>query len=212
VDAAAVSKSTPAPPSSPVTSTEGDGTENDAPREFSIKRRLAWFLVLTLLVIGSDQLTKLYAIANWQSTGGPNYTSYAGDLFRLNYAENSGAFLSMMGESSPGLRFWVLTVANALVLVGLGLFILLRKSIDRSSWTALAFITTGGLANLIDRVRLDGIVLDFMNLGWGSVRTGIFNIADIAISAGFLMMLPMMIFGEKEPPKAQPQDAPKGTA
>ncbi len=42
----------------------------------------------------------------------------------------------------------------------------------------------GGIGNLIDRMLLDGHVTDFMNLGIGSFRTGIFNIADVILMMG----------------------------
>lgn len=49
---------------------------------------------------------------------------------------------------------------------------------------ALALICGGGIGNLIDRVRFDGHVTDFLNLGVGSIRTGIFNVADMALMIG----------------------------
>jgi signal peptidase II len=48
----------------------------------------------------------------------------------------------------------------------------------------------GGLGNIIDRLRFDRHVTDFMNLGIGSVRTGIFNFADLYVTfaaIGFLL-------------------------
>ena len=54
---------------------------------------------------------------------------------------------------------------------------------------AFAFICAGGLSNLIDRVAYDGRVVDFLNVGIGALRTGIFNIADMGITFGALLML-----------------------
>ena len=51
---------------------------------------------------------------------------------------------------------------------------------------ALALIAAGGFGNLIDRVLYDGRVTDFLNLGVGSLRTGIFNIADAVEVIGVL--------------------------
>ena len=47
----------------------------------------------------------------------------------------------------------------------------------------------GGASNLIDRFTHGGYVVDFINLGIGSLRTGIFNVADIAITLGVLILL-----------------------
>ena len=54
---------------------------------------------------------------------------------------------------------------------------------------ALALVLAGGASNLIDRFVNDGYVVDFINLGAGPIRTGIFNIADVAITVGALLLL-----------------------
>jgi signal peptidase II len=54
---------------------------------------------------------------------------------------------------------------------------------------ALALVLAGGSSNLIDRFANDGYVVDFINLGVGPIRTGIFNVADVAITAGILLLL-----------------------
>ena len=54
---------------------------------------------------------------------------------------------------------------------------------------ALSAIFGGGLSNILDRILNNGLVVDFMNMGIGSVRTGIFNIADVAIMSGLGLML-----------------------
>ncbi len=54
---------------------------------------------------------------------------------------------------------------------------------------AASLIFSGGVSNLIDRFAHNGYVIDFLNLGVGSLRTGIFNVADIAIALGALLLL-----------------------
>jgi signal peptidase II len=51
-----------------------------------------------------------------------------------------------------------------------------------------AGILAGGIGNMIDRVTNAGKVTDFMNLGLGPVRTGIFNVADMAITGGAMLL------------------------
>ena len=48
---------------------------------------------------------------------------------------------------------------------------------------------SGGFSNLYDRITNHGGVVDFMNMGVGSLRTGIFNVADMAIMAGVLLLV-----------------------
>jgi signal peptidase II len=55
-------------------------------------------------------------------------------------------------------------------------------------FVALAFIAGGGISNLIDRLIYGGLVTDFLNVGIGPFRTGIFNVADMAILAGALLL------------------------
>lgn len=50
-------------------------------------------------------------------------------------------------------------------------------------------IVGGGLANWLDRMLHDGAVTDFVSLGLGPLRTGIFNVADVAIVAGLLLLV-----------------------
>ena len=61
---------------------------------------------------------------------------------------------------------------------------------DRGAIRALNRLAFGGgfEANLIDRLRFDGLVIDFMNLGVGPLRSGIFNVADVAIVVGALLL------------------------
>jgi signal peptidase II len=151
-------------------------------------------IVWTAGILAVDQATKAYAIANLQPTGAQPI-SYANDLFRIQYAENPGAFLSLMRDWPPQARFWVLTVINGAVLAFVGLLLLVKRPADAWMWHALALIMAGGLGNLIDRIRFDSHVIDFMNVGVGGLRTGIFNVADMAITAGFLMLLPMLFAG-----------------
>ena len=47
----------------------------------------------------------------------------------------------------------------------------------------------GGLGNWLDRVMHDGAVTDFVSLGLGGLRTGIFNVADLAVVAGTLLLV-----------------------
>jgi hypothetical protein len=61
---------------------------------------------------------------------------------------------------------------------------LFSKKLDLFQVGSYALIASGGFSNWIDRARFDGVVVDFMNMGLGPVRTGVFNVADIAILVG----------------------------
>ena len=170
--------------------------------QFGFRTRLLWLMVTMLVVVALDQYSKVYAVREWK--GSPPQ-SYWGDTFRIQYAENPGAFLSLFANLPDEARFWILTVSNAALLIGVTAFLLRSNKVDRWTFFALVLVVSGGVGNLIDRA-LYGYVIDYFNIGWGSVRSGVFNVADMAISAGFLMMLPLLLKGESKSPSA-----PEGT-
>ncbi len=63
-----------------------------------------------------------------------------------------------------------------------------RWQVGGAALFGVTLFVAGGASNWIDRVAR-GSVVDFLNLGVGPVRTGIFNVADVAIMAGAAVML-----------------------
>jgi signal peptidase II len=149
-------------------------------------RRL--LLVVTILIscVGCDQTTKSVAKAYLSET---ETISLLGDSVRLQIAKNYGAFLSA-GASLPGeLRSKVFSAGVALVLAVLLAYAFMSKKINPIVAGATALIVGGGLSNLIDRLAYGGYVLDFVNIGIGPVRTGIFNAADMCIMLGVALWI-----------------------
>lgn len=158
--------------------------------------RLAIIAGLLVSLVGCDQASKQYATRNLQDTHDQPIT-YCGEVFQIHYARNEGAFLSLFANLSGPVRFWLLTVMNGLILGGLGVFLVVRRDLDRLTFWALALVLAGGIGNLIDRAFLGGAVIDFMVIdftrtGIDWLRTGVFNVADVGITAGFLMLLPQL--------------------
>jgi signal peptidase II len=149
-------------------------------------RRLLLLLVLLFGSIGCDQATK--AIASDTIPSGPAISLFH-DVVRLQVVENRGAFLGLGDALPSGARFWILTVANGALVIGMLLVLVTRWRMSSSQFVGLALMTGGGFGNLIDRLVNDGRVVDFLNLGIGPVRTGIFNVADLAITSGALALL-----------------------
>jgi signal peptidase II len=169
-----------------------------ASRSSRLPRLIALSAIL-LTLVGCDQATKAYAVKNLK---GQPPQSYLSDMVRIHYVENPGAFLGMGGQLDPDLKYWVLTIPTALILAWVLAFVFSSRSIDRWTFVALAMIAAGGIGNSIDRFRLGGLVIDFLNVGFGQAvwqRTGIFNVADMAITAGFLMLLPYVFKGDPKP-------------
>lgn len=133
-----------------------------------------------LATVGCDQATK--AIARNQLESRPPVSLFGG-IARLLYVENPGAFLGLGSAFSETTRFWLFTVIVGGFLIGLFLYALFNRGLSRIEVIALSLILGGGLGNLIDRLLYD-YVIDFMVVGLGMLRTGVFNVADVAITAG----------------------------
>lgn len=150
-------------------------------------KRIALLLLILFSCVGCDRATKI--IARQELATAP-MQEYFNGFFRFIYAENPGAFLSLGANLHPDLRFWIFTVFVALLLSGLCWFAL--RHIQKAPIPfviAVALIAGGGLGNLIDRIFYDGHVVDFMQIGYSPLRTGVFNVADMAITTGTGIML-----------------------
>jgi signal peptidase II len=171
----------------------------------SRRTRCLVLAVMLLLLVGCDQASKQYATEYWQHTA-LHPQSYFGDTFEIRYAENPGAFLSLFANLSKPVRTVLLTVMNGLILGGVAFVLLFRSGWDKVSFVALALLLAGGVGNLIDRIWLGGIVIDFMVIDLGGLtgiswlKTGIFNVADMAITTGFLLLLPQLLRKDPAPP------------
>jgi signal peptidase II len=106
----------------------------------------------------------------------------------IDYEENTGAMLSIGAGLPAPVRFWLFTFGISLLLAILGVFVFLRsRSVSEIASGALAI--GGGLGNLYDRLTYNGAVIDFISIGIGSLRTAIFNLADVLILTGVLLYL-----------------------
>lgn len=151
-------------------------------------RAVRWMLVVAVLVtcVGCDQLSK--RAARMYLYGVPPVV-YGGGLLRLEYIENPGVFLSAGASLPAPARFWLFTVLAGVVLLGMLAYALGTPKLGLAATLALSLIIGGGASNTLDRVVNDGAVVDYVSIGIGSVRTGVFNAADAAISCGVLLLV-----------------------
>jgi len=148
-------------------------------------RSLVIFLIL-VSCIGCDRATKGVARSVLTETG---TMSYFNGTLRFQLALNEGAFMSLGANLAGTARRYVFLFGVGCLLFCLLLFVLFHKPTGSDNAFSLSLIIGGGLGNLIDRLAFDGKVIDFINIGVGNVRTGIFNVADIAITAGIIMFM-----------------------
>jgi signal peptidase II len=148
-------------------------------------KRVILILMTLFFCVGCDQKTKSIARENLRDV---KAKSFLHDTLRLEYAENSGAFLGL-GDSLPASwRTAIFSFGCSIAIAAALLYTLFAVDLRIFQIFALSLLVAGGVGNLIDRCTL-GYSTDFLNLGVGSVRTGIFNIADVAIMAGCFLII-----------------------
>lgn len=148
-------------------------------------RRLFIVSLVLLPCVGCDQIAKVTA-RHYLSAESIDYLN---GLLRLQYVENSGAFLSAGSNLSATGRFWIFTIFTGLGLAGLLLYVATSRKLQSVHVISLSLMIGGGAGNLIDRIFNHGAVIDFLNLGLGNLRTGVFNAADMEIVAGITLLL-----------------------
>lgn len=160
----------------------------------STVNRLAMVAVVLLLCVGCDQATKSMAQAVLSETA---VSSLLGGSVRLQLTHNEGAFLGL-GASLPEVwRRVLLGGGVGILLLAVLAYTLFSKQSGPFTVLALALIFAGGVSNSMDRLAHDGRVIDFINIGIGPVRTGIFNVADVSISTGVLVLLAIGLIRSK---------------
>ncbi len=151
-----------------------------------VQSKLLILLFATITCVGCDQVSKHFAKSILQYTGPQSFFS---DLLRFHYAENPGVAFSLGAQLPSNIRMALFVVGTSMCLALLLVYIVRADNRNRLHLLALSLIFAGGTGNLIDRIFRDGRVIDFLNLGIGDFRTAIFNIADMAISFGMVLLI-----------------------
>ena len=151
--------------------------------------KLSRTLSIVLLISGTiaiDQISKVIVRTNvvpYQES------EILGSYFTLNNVENTGAFLGMGSDLSPTIKLIFLLILPVFVLGYLIYYIFKNKQMDTYGLIALSSIAGGGIANVFDRIAY-GSVTDFLHINLGGVfRTGIFNLADLSVTTGMIILL-----------------------
>lgn len=143
-------------------------------------------VIVLLLTVGCDQGTKVLARSY---LGHGQVVSLLGGVLVMRYVENQGAFLSLGAWLPRPARQAAFIAFPVAILAALITYVARKKDIRLMLAVGFSFIAGGGIGNLLDRIAHDGRVGDFLNLGAGGIRTGIFNAADLAIMFGCLLLL-----------------------
>lgn len=148
-----------------------------------------------------DQITKNWALANLQEL---EPQPFLGEVLQLTLLFNTGAAWGMGSEITP-----VVTALQIAIVIGVLVF---ATTTVRSPWyaVALGLVMGGALGNIHDRLLrppgpFHGAVVDFLELP----RWPVFNIADMAVVAGALLIVILGLVGVAADPAAEtPTPAP----
>ena len=150
------------------------------------KNRNLYIISLVILNIILDQLSKFWIRGNVTPYSDISVIS---DYFIITNVENSGAFLGLGSEFPPIIKTILLLALPVVVLISVLAYVFKDKSIDKLNLIGFSSIIGGGIGNLYDRF-LYGSVTDFLFIDLGSVfKTGIFNIADLSVTTGMILIL-----------------------
>ncbi len=158
-------------------------------------RKAAIYGGVVIAIVMLDQLTKFIA----QQTLPPYQpVPVLGDFFRLTYIYNPGAAFGLHIGSASRYVFLGLTVACVAVLLS---WFRGTPSTNRLRLTAISLVTAGALGNFIDRIRSSRGVIDFLDFGLADLRWPVFNVADIGVTIGAIL-LAISLWREDRPPEA----------
>jgi signal peptidase II len=155
------------------------------------RRRIALAAIIAL-TIALDQGTKALARRTLM-----NAEPVRRGVLTLLHTENAGAFLSLGSELPPNVRHLIFDGLVSIGLIAAAFVLFTGRMQPGADDVAIAFIIGGGVGNLIDRFRLAGRVTDFIYLQVGPLHTGVFNVADMAITGGVLWLALSWMFRKK---------------
>ncbi len=174
--------------------------------ELPKQRLVYWPLLVTLLTVLVDQVSKYFAV-HFLKPLGPTGIPLLGSFLRLVYLENTGVSFGRLREYSS-----LITLFSIAVVVGL--LIGYRYLLSSSRWAnlALGLILGGAVGNLIDRIltalRLglaNAYVVDFVDLKYFAV----FNVADSALTVGGILFgLHLLFYRGRSSADVQGEDGP----
>jgi signal peptidase II len=172
-------------------------------------------LLVLAVVVTLDLATKWWIVNNmsyhWWIVNNMSYHEtipVIGDVVRLTYTHNPGAAFGInIGEHSR-IFFLVLSI------VALGVLAAIYRSTpatDRLRLLAVALVGSGAIGNIVDRLRYERGVVDFLDVGIGSHRWWVFNVADSAVTVGAILLLVSFLLEEGRERSAA-RHAPEGAS
>lgn len=140
-------------------------------------------MIMIILIIAFDQITKYFASLKLADG---SVAKFIPGVVQFKYAENTGMAFSMLS----GAR-WVFIALTVVVCVGVFYYLFSNRCKSLWLYWSLGVILSGGIGNLIDRIRF-GYVVDFIEPTF--VNFAIFNIADCAVTCGAVVLVGYLLY------------------
>ncbi|MBS1668958.1 MAG: signal peptidase II [Bacteroidetes bacterium] len=155
--------------------------------------RVIVILLIIVMNIGCDQVSKKIV----RERVAENETvELLKNHFILTRVENSGAFLSLGDSlSKPGKNI-LLSALPMIALIFAAIYVFTKHDLSSLSLLSICFIIGGGIGNIFDRM-VHGSVTDFFYIHYGIFQTGVFNMADLSITTGAIMILLQSVLKRK---------------
>jgi signal peptidase II len=152
------------------------------------------FWPILVAVVACDIATKWLAVEKLSDPPRMPH-EVIGDYLRFTLVYNPGAAFGLnVGDYSR----WVFMALTIGALIILGRLYLTSSRGDRARVVSLALVCGGAVGNLIDRIRHDLGVVDFLDVGVGDARWPTFNIADMAVSTGAFLLAVVLWSEDRE--------------
>jgi signal peptidase II len=161
---------------------EGTAVHDPTARSWTGGGKAALFLGIVAGLVALDYVTKQLVLQHMYLY---QQIELVGEYLRLTFIRNPGAAFGIQVGPYSRIIFLLLTVVALVVLLAMYWS---TPAQDRFRVTALALICGGALGNLVDRVQSAQGVVDFLDLGVGDMRWPIFNVADIGVTAGAVLL------------------------
>ena len=141
------------------------------------------YYFLSLILVIADQLTKLMVLGYLELYESIEITSF----FSLTHVHNYGAAFSFLANEDGWQQYFLVGIST---IASIAIILWMKKTSTTQPYKliALSLILSGAIGNLIDRAVF-GFVIDFINLHYQDFYWPVFNVADMAITLGVILLL-----------------------
>ena len=150
-------------------------------------------IVIDIILVAVDQITKLYALNVVKPKGTITVIDH---FYYFTYVENRGAAFGIMQNKQ-----WFFVIVTLLIFAAFGYIMSKYKIEGKLFFAAVVLIFGGGVGNLIDRI-FRGYVVDFLQFSFFSP---VCNLADYFITVGAVLLIISVLFCQKNIAKREPK-------